>query len=254
MLEIRELSYERSGTPVLDKISLRAAPGDIIAVLGKSGSGKSALLSAVAGKLPVQGDILFNGSPAGKGRSSCGSILLFPGKDELSDGVSVCEAVLSGRAPHKKKIEPYSPFDIQTAEEKIREFALDAVRDTELASLPDALFKMTLLAHYAAYDAELFLLDNPEEALDISLRRNISRALRKYVFSGERTVIFASNDLTFAAQCADRFVIMEQGKISAEGGYDILTEDLIRKVYGCESIVSKNIYNGRPEIQFAPES
>ena len=252
MLDIKELSSTISGIPVLEKVTFSAAKGEVIAVLGAAGSGKSALLSAIAGKLQSEGTVSLNGqSGAGKRNDQ---VLLYPSSASARDSDSVYDTILAGRAPHKKGISPYSPYDHQIAEELLREFALEEIRDSELSAVSDSSYKMALLAQFISCEYPLLLLDNPEEALDILSKTKLVRTIRKYVFDGNRTVIIATNDLTFASQCAERFIILRRGRILEQGGHELFTDEMLRKVYGCDGIVSKNIFNGRPEIQFVPES
>ena len=253
MLDIREVSFTVKETQILENITFSVSPGEVIAVLGEAGSGKSALLSALSRKIQHDGTIVMEGKdPSVKPRHT--DILLYPSPVESRESETVFDTVLSGRAPHKKSIAPYSPFDVQTADEMIREFGLDDLRKRRLSELSDSQYKMTILAQFAACQSSLLLLDNPEEALDLLARNRVLRAVRKFTFTGERSVIIATNDLTFASQCADRFIILKRGKVEYDGDHALFTEDMIRKIFGCEGIVSKNIFNGRPEVQFIPES
>ena len=251
MLTVRDLSCTVSGETVLDSVSFSLSDGEILALIGPSGSGKTALLSSLAGQLP------FSGSALTDSAASCGrrkNFLFYPSRQDMREEEDVFQTVLSGRAPHKRFLSSYTAFDIQTAEEMISWFALQDVRNKSLGGLPDSLYKMAVLAHHAAYGAPVLLLDNPEDGLDICARMRLVRALRKYVFEGKRSVIFATNDLNFASQAADRFLALKAGKAAAYGGMDVITEELIREVFGCEGIVSKNVYNGRPEVTLIPET
>jgi iron complex transport system ATP-binding protein len=252
MLNIKDISFSANGTAVLDAISFSVSEGETVALIGPSGSGKSALLSSIAGILPSSGKATTDGASAVY--SPRRNILLFPAKNDIRDEESIYQTVLSGRASLKHLMAPYSPFDMQTADEILRDFGIDDVSKSALSSLPDSVYKMVLLAHHAAYGAPVFLLDNPDEALDIASRMRLIRALRKYVFDGKHSVLFATNDLNFASQCADRFIVMHRGRIAEQGGHEIFTEEMLRNIFGCEGIVSKNIYNGRAEIQFIPET
>ena len=250
MLTVRDLSCTVSGAAVLDAVSFSLADGETLALIGPSGAGKSTLLSALAGELPFRGMAVSDRSSSVKHKS----MLLCPAIRIIREEESVYQTVLSGRAPYKRFFSPFSQLDIQTAEEMICSFGLEAVRRRPLNTLPDSAYKMTLLAHHAAYSAQVLMLENPEEGLDICSRMRLIRALRKYVFEGKRAVIFATNDLNFASQAADRFLVLKGGKTAAAGGAEIITEELSRTVFGCEGIVSKNIYNGRPEITLMPEA
>lgn len=250
MLNIRDLSFTSDGETVLDSISFTVREGETLAVIGAASAGKSALLSAVAGKMRVTGSVLdHNGA-----KPPHGDFLLFPQEGYIREEESVYQTVLSGRAPHRRFLMPYSPLDIQTAEEMIDVFGLSSLQRKSLSSLSDAQYKMTLLAHGAAFGSPFFLLDNPEEGLDIASRRKLVRALRKFLFDGKRCVIIATNDLNFASQCADSFLVLKNGRVAASGAHEILTEKMIQDVFGCDGVVSKNVYNGRPEIQFVPET
>lgn len=250
MLNVRDLSFISNGETVLDTVSFSIREGETLAVIGSASAGKSALLSALAGKISIKGVISSENGTIPSRRD----FLLFPTDNDVREEETVRQSVLSGRAPHRRFLMPYSPLDIQTAEEMIDIFGLSSIRDRSLASVSDSQYKMTMLAHCAAFGAPVLLLDSPEEALDIASRKKLIRALQKYLFDGKRAVVIATNDLNFASQCADRFLVLKNGRIAASGSHEIITEELIQGVFGCEGILSKNIFNGRPEIQFVPET
>jgi len=70
---------------------------------------------------------------------------------------------------------------------------------------------------------------------------------------GKRSVITASHDINFIAEIADRILILENGQIAEDIHPDKLNSKILKKYLSTETIISKNIYNGRPLVHLFPD-
>lgn len=251
MLSVNGLSFTKNGKTILDDVTLQAESGELCALVGKSGSGKSVLLSVLSGRISgYSGEIAVNENIV-SGRYLKKNVLHFPGSVVINGADTVRNIVISARIPYKKFLSPLSPFDWQTADEYIEIMGLEPYQNTSAETLPDALYKKTLLAYSFTREAGTLLLDNPSEGLDPSGVFDFERALKRFASKGF-TVIFATNDLNLASRISDRILIMREGKIEISGGAELLTEESIREYFSAETIVSKSVYNGKPEIIYIP--
>ena len=248
MIEVKALPiFPKSGT-----ISLSLSESECIALIGSSGSGKSSLLNFLGGKIrPPSGEVLINGKPAYKNKTE---ICRYPLQNNYSDHLSVYEVVLAGRKSFRKAFSPYSPLDRQITESLITQFSLSKYSLQSIEDLPQSLRHKTMIAHAFARSKPFLTLDNPDVFLDIASKRELSHSLRKYASTGKNTVIFATQDISFALQTADRVIILKDNNVFADGKVDIVTEEIIRACFNVEIILSKNIFNGKPEISVIPIS
>ena len=111
-----------------------------------------------------------------------------------------------------------------------------------------------MIAHAFIGEAYAVVLDNPTNDLDIASVRMLRKALSRYVMNGNRIAICCSNDLNFISQTADRILVMDAGRVVETGPPDMLDAELIKKYFGIDVIISKNIYNGKPEIHLFPDT
>jgi ABC-type cobalamin/Fe3+-siderophores transport system ATPase subunit len=249
MISVHALSYSLSDRDLLSDISLTFNDGDICALIGPSGSGKSILLGVLSGNAHRKKGCTTSSSADLKPFSTT----LFPGSIEINQSDSVENIILAARTPFKKLTAPLSSLDRQIAEFYIRTFNLEAHLKTSLELLSDSIYKKTWLAHAFARESEILMLDNPCEGLDPSSVIELERSIVHYAAEGH-IVIFATHDINFAARVSDRIIVMKNGKVFSEGSADIITDDFFRRCFGIEVMVTSNVYNGRPEISVVPQS
>ena len=257
MIEIKDLHFTYNGSDIIKGINTRFNDGEIIGIIGQSGSGKTILLKLLSGKIKdFKGEILIDRRP----------ILSFSRK-ELHKNISYsCNIIpenteetlqnflLLSRIPHKKFLNPLSDYDIQIVEENINMFELEQYRNNILSSLPDSILKKAILAFFFSRKAEIFLMDNPTSDLDISAMTILHKAIYRYVLDGKSIIILALNDLNFILQTSDRVLLLNNGELVMDVHPTGIDVDIIREHFGIEVFLSKNIYNGRPNIHFVPEN
>jgi len=110
-----------------------------------------------------------------------------------------------------------------------------------------------MLAHTFISEAHAIALDNPTNDLDIASARRLKRAVGRYVMNGDHIVVISSNDLNFIAQAADRVIILDGGRVVGNGPVSILDQETVKRHFGTEVLISRNVYNGRPEFHLFPD-
>lgn len=257
MIEISGLDYTDKNTTILKGINLTLNAGEILGVIGSSGSGKTTLLKIIGGLLnDHNGDIQILKIPLSfyskKEISRRVSHLLDTTRNNIIDD-TLFNFLMSARKFEKKFFNPYSEEDIQIAERYMNQLHLGEYRDKKIFKLPGGIFKTALIAHTLIRDSEVTLLDNPAGDLDIHSIFLVQKAIQKYVINGDRAALVVSNDLNFISQTADRIIVLDNGSIAAEGGPDIITSELVKKFFNADVLISKNIYNGKPNIHLIME-
>ncbi len=157
---------------------------------------------------------------------------------------SVEEVVAMGRLPHP----PDPVTDDARVEAAIDAAELQALRLREVQQLSGGESARTTFARVLAQDTPLLLLDEPTAALDLRHQERTLRSVRACAEAGA-CVIVVLHDLNLAAGYADRIVLLEQGRVAADGTpLQVLTEDNLQRVYQQDVVVLEHPRRGVPLV------
>jgi ABC-type cobalamin/Fe3+-siderophores transport system ATPase subunit len=256
MIDVKQCSLAMSGVTVLDDITVTLNDGETIGIVGKSGSGKTAFLKTIAHRMPgYRGSITVNGTPLPLLKSTLEKEVTYCGQAvPANPDESLSEFLLQGRMPYKKAFRPYTDYDRQTADEYADILDLSRLGGMKIGTVPDGVFRRALLARAFIRGSHAVLLDNPTSDLDIASVGLLKKAIARYVMEGNRIAVVCSGDLNFISAVADRVLIMDAGRIVESGPVGILDGDLVKRYFGVDVIISRNIYNGKPQIHSFPEA
>ena len=219
-LRAQGVSVALGSTQALQDVSLLVQPG-WTAIVGPNGAGKSTLLRVLAGLQPPDaGEVRLNRKPLGQwpARARAMQIAWLAQQGEASGELTVREVVHLGRLPK------LGLFSAPTAQDEARvdQAMLDAEctpwQQRRLHELSGGERQRVLLARALAVDAPLLLLDEPTTHLDPPHQVALVRLMRRQVRAGT-TVVSVLHDLSLAL-LADRLVVMDRGRIRAEGSGD----------------------------------
>ena len=214
MLRIRGLSAGYGGLAVLHDIDLVVPKGELLCVLGPSGSGKSTLLRVVAGlEQPSRGDVALDGRDLASvppHERDVGLMFqdyaLFPHRD------------VGGNVAFGLRMRG---TDGATARGRVAELlalvGLPGAERRSVAQLSGGEQQRVALARALAPGPKLLMLDEPMGSLDRSLRERLPEELRAIFATLGLTVIYVTHDQDEALSVADRVVVLEAGRIVADG-------------------------------------
>jgi len=251
MIKLNNINLIIKKKAILNNISFTLDNGEILGITGPSGSGKSSLLKVISGKLSATSGIIeINGKEImqiNKHNQSRLISCLFSSQ-EYNPEATVYDEILKGRIHLKKFLNPFSDIDRNSTYSLIDETGLAEKSYSRLKRASESIIKLTLLARTINSGSENIILDSPEHGLDPLQRLTIIRLLKKYTAKGDKSVLLASCELDFIIKVCDRIIILNEGCISDSGGNDIITEELMKKTFGIDTIIVKNIITGLPEI------
>jgi branched-chain amino acid transport system ATP-binding protein len=231
MLELRDLSVHYGRIHALRSVSLEVRSGEIVAVLGSNGAGKSTTLRAVSGLLrPSGGQILLQGRPlAGlpAHRVVAQGVIHCPEGRQVFPRMSVRENLLLGahRCPDRKKI----------AERLERVHGLFPILRERAAQLAGTLSggeqQMLAIGRALMGGPRLLLLDEPSLGLAPRIIETIFGAVAAINAAGT-TILMVEQNATKALAIAHRAYVLQVGRVVAEGtGRELLTDGRIRRAY-----------------------
>jgi osmoprotectant transport system ATP-binding protein len=213
VIEFRNVSYHVAGTPVLHGLTLQVQRGEILALLGRSGSGKTTTLKLVNRLVsPTSGEVLVNDAPnvnadVTRLRRSIGYVIqevgLFP-HFTVAQNIAVVP-----------KIEGWPEPRVRARVEELLQMAGLA---PELASryphqLSGGQRQRVGVARALAADPQILLMDEPFGALDPLTRDELQREFLSLQRRLRKTVVFVTHDLREAMRLGSRIALMEAGKL-----------------------------------------
>jgi iron complex transport system ATP-binding protein len=224
------------GCRILEDVSFALRPGELLALVGPNGIGKSTLLRAIAGTRPVEsGSIVVGGRPIGMlgARERGRNIALIETDGPLPDRMTVAEVVAGGRLPYR----PWwrwssTPDDRLAIDMAIERTEIGALRDRSFAELSSGERQRVWLALAVAQDTPLLLLDEPTSHLDIRHAFDMLTLIRRLV-AGGKSAIVVLHDLNVAAAFADRIALLGgRTLLACDTPARVFDEALLGRVYG----------------------
>jgi iron complex transport system ATP-binding protein len=233
-VELRRVSVALDGRPVLRELSLRIPGGSRLGLIGPNGSGKTTLLRAIAGLVGHQGEIRL-GDAAGRSlsrRELARRIALVPQNPTVPAGFTVTDYVLLGRTPYIPHLGTESRRDLEIVGSVLDQLDLTGLAARRLDSLSGGERQRAVLARALAQQAPVLLLDEPTTGLDVGHQQQVLELVDSLRDDLELTVVSAMHDLTLAGQFADHLVLLDGGRVAADGpARTVLTERVISQHY-----------------------
>lgn len=213
LLRVENLRAGYGGEPVLQGVSLHVGKGEIVAVIGRNGVGKSTLMRALIGLIPVsQGSIALNGEvinalPA-QHRAKRGMGYIPQGRDvfprlSVRENLLVGETARRGGTPDYAKVYEFFPI--------LKERATQAA-----GTLSGGQQQQLAIGRAMIGGPELMLLDEPSEGIQPSIVKDIARNIRKLNAETGLTVLFVEQNLDLIVSLAQRGFVIDKGRIIAE--------------------------------------
>ena len=240
MVKLDHVAVALGGRRIVEGISADLA-GGVTGLIGPNGAGKSTLVRAIAGLVPSEGTILIDGTSIGSMplRDRAKRIAYLPQGQAVHWPLTVERLVALGRLPHLAPFAWPGAAESATIEAALERTELLDLRDRPIDQLSGGERARALLARALAVGAPLLLADEPLAALDPSHQIDVMRLLRAEADRGA-TVIAVLHDLTLAARWCDRLLLIDRGRLVADGSpRDVLSAERIGAVYGVSAFIGE---------------
>ena len=220
-IEIQGLYKSFGEHRVLEDVSLEVPDGELVALLGPSGGGKTTLLRTVAGlEVPDRGRILFHGQDATARRPQERAVGFVFQHYALFRHMSVFENVAFGLRVKPRGQRPPEAEIRSTVHRLLELVQLDWVASRLPEELSGGQRQRIALARALAPRPSLLLLDEPFGALDTKVRKELRKWLREVHTELGMTSLFVTHDQDEALELADRVVVVMDGRIAQNGTPD----------------------------------
>lgn len=221
MLTITDLTIEYSdGTRALDGVTLSIGAGERVALIGANGAGKTSLLLAIAGVIPVKhGTISVGGTTLSKKtlreiRSRVG--LVFQDPDDQLFMSSIYEDAAFGPRSYG--------FDEEETEKRVKtalsDLGIARLSGRSPLKLSGGEKRLAAIASVLTTEPELLLFDEPTAYLDPRAKRSLVSTLAKL----PQSKLIATHDLSFTEEVCSRILLLQDGKLVADAGTELLRD------------------------------
>ncbi|MET0241423.1 MAG: ABC transporter ATP-binding protein [Sphingobium sp.] len=228
--------------PVLHDISTSFSPGSLIGIVGPNGAGKSTLVRALLGLLrPAGGAVLLDGRPVSDlpRRQVAQALAYLPQGQTLHWPLSVERLVALGRLPHLGPMSRISAEDMAIVEAALIRADVGHLHGRIATELSGGERARVMLARALAVGAPGLVADEPLASLDPGHQIDVMDLLANEARAGG-LVVAVLHDLTMAARYCDRLLLMDQGRLVAEGApLDVLTPERLESAYGIKARVDR---------------
>jgi urea transport system ATP-binding protein len=227
MLAIEGLNQFYGGSHILRDVSLTMAPGKVTALLGRNGVGKTTLLRAVMGQIPVAtGRIAFGQQDLTRAPSHArarAGIGYVPQGREIFPRLTVKENLLMGLAVKPRRAalpeRPLAMFPVLSTMLSRRGGDLSGGQQQQLA-----------IARALAAEPRLLILDEPTEGIQPSIIKDIERAIQALAAEGKMAILLVEQYYDFARSLADHYLVMERGEIVKRGDGSAMERDGVKQL------------------------
>ena len=239
MIEARDVSVAIAGKRIVGGVDFDARPGEIAAIVGPNGSGKTTFLKALSGELAYTGQVALNGRDLAKMKPVEIAVqrAVLPQATTLSFPFTVREVVKLGLVGGR--VLPGE--DARLPERALARVDLDGFAGRFYQELSGGEQQRVQLARVLCQvwapvldgKPRYLFLDEPVSSLDIKHQLIIMNIARDFARRGGG-VVGILHDLNLTAMYADRIFVMHRGRLAATGSpKDVLSDDLIEKVFDC---------------------
>lgn len=251
-LTARELTLAYDDRKVVHDLELAVPDGRVTVIVGPNACGKSTTLRALGRLLkPKSGSVLLDGEELSRipTRKIAQSIGLLPQSPSAPEAITVADLVSRGRQPHQHWWQQWSEDDERAVTEAMARTDVTDLAERSVDELSGGQRQRVWIAMALAQETDLLLLDEPTTFLDIAHQVEVLDLIRRLNHDQGRTVVIVLHDLNQAARYADHLVAMKTGRIVAEGHPSaIVTADLVREVFGLNSVVVPDPVTGSPLV------
>jgi iron complex transport system ATP-binding protein len=231
VLTVKNLNFSYRKSRLLKEIQFELKSGQVLAILGPNGVGKTTLLKCLNGILkPQTGKICLNHqSILQYSRQKLAQTFAYVAQRTEVGDMTVFDAILLGRRPYIRW--DVSASDLEKVERVIERLNLQSLMLRSVRELSGGELQKVAIARALVQEPQILLFDEPTSALDLKNQIEILSLIRETVISQQQSALLTLHDLNLALRFADRFLFLKEGRIFSLGGYDSITPDLIESVY-----------------------
>ncbi|MEC2072253.1 ABC transporter ATP-binding protein [Alkalihalophilus marmarensis] len=252
-LVVDEIGMELNKKSLMKDISFHVNEGEYVGIIGPNGSGKSTLLKTVYRVLnPTSGVVMLDNEihTSYSNKDFARKVAVAGQESSVPFDFSVEDIVLMGRNPHKRFLENETHIDREIVRKALEDVGLHGYGQRSFTTLSGGEKQRVIIARVIAQQPSFFILDEPTNHLDVHHQLHILDVLKQ----SKLTVLTALHDLNLAASYCDRLLVMQDGKLIANGcPSEILTKQLLKEVFQVNATIWTHPITNKVQVMYVSQ-
>jgi iron complex transport system ATP-binding protein len=246
ILDVCGVSFTYNSHPVLDDISFSLNPGELLAILGPNGVGKTTLLKCIDAILsPSGGSVMVKGTDVLKLRSNeIAKTIGYVAQRCESSRMTVFDAVLMGRKPYIRW--RVGQKDLNMVDAALKRLNMEHMALRPIDQMSGGELQKVAIARAMVQEPDILLLDEPTSSLDLKNQMEILSMIHHVVVEHGMAGVMTMHDLNTALRFANAYLFLKDGKVYDVGRVDQISPEMIESVYGLP--VEIHSINGYPTV------
>lgn len=258
MIDVRNVCVAYDDFEVIKGVSFSVEAGKMVFLLGANGSGKSTILKALNGSLPIaKGEILFEAKPIQKFSrlEIARRIAVVAQESETRFPITVQEFVLSGRYAFSSAFSFDTEEDLEVATWCMKLCDLSGYEARLMNQLSGGERQRAVLARAFATQAPVLILDEPTNNLDLLHQISLFQLVKERCKNSLSCAVIVTHDLNLASEFADEIVLLKKGEMIAKGEpKQVLTEENLQDAFGIKVLLDENPVSKKTRVTLICEN
>ena len=231
MLDIAGIQFKYNGHPILEDVTFAVHRGEVVAILGPNGVGKTTLLRCINGILkPSSGKVMVENRNVLKlDAMAVARRIGYVAQHQTAGKITAYDAILMGRRPHFRF--RASEKDYRIVDGAIKSLHLEKLAMRHIDRMSGGELQKVAVGRAMVQEPRLLLLDEPTSSLDLKNQVEILKLIRRVVRDHAVCAVMTLHDLTTALRFSDKCLFLKNGGIHAAVGPEEVTADIIKEVY-----------------------
>lgn len=232
-------SFKKEIKTIASNINLNLKKGELIALIGANGIGKSTLLRTLIGiQPPLSGNVILNGKNITDYDSiSFAQNLSVVLTEKLPpSNLTVFEIIALGRQPYTNWLGNLSENDISKINEAMELTQINSLAEKKHYEISDGQLQNVLVARALAQDTPLIILDEPTTHLDLLHKVSLFKLLKKLAKETNKCILFSTHDIDMAIQISDEMIIMTNENVVQDQPCNFISKGSFNTLFKDEHI------------------
>lgn len=239
MIELKKLTLGYGQRMLLEAVDAHITGGQLVALLGRNGTGKSTLLRAMMGlEKPRSGEIILQGKNiASLKPEKLARNISFVTTDKVRIANLRCKDVVAlGRSPYTNWLGQLQGEDLERVDNAMRLVGMSGYADKTMDKMSDGECQRIMIARALAQDTPVILLDEPTAFLDLPNRYELCLLLKKLAQEEKKCVLFSTHDLDIALSLCDSIMLIDNPQMYTLPTPEMVASGHIERLFRNESV------------------
>lgn len=239
MIRLENITISFGSRTLIADASAHFKAGEMVALLGRNGTGKSTLLRTIVGLGSVQGGDIYIADKRLRSLSAAerAGLIAFVNTERVDvDALTVRELVAIGRSPYTNWMGRLTDEDRRKVEEAMQKVGITAFAERRVETLSDGECQRAMIARALAQETPIILLDEPTSFLDLPNRYELCRLLGELAHKEGKCILFSTHELDIALSLADSIALVDTPRLVHLPTSEMITSGNIERLFNSDAV------------------